>query len=279
MVKMLDLPDACTMVSTLRCTWNHPGIEKGYSMLRFRNKAWAVLAAALILGALITVHPARANVTDIALFRRTCGTVNAFISYDGFSEGRPAFFAVFAVDLNGDCVFGEAGEPMKYVTVVPGGSTQFVGTTLVFPPVPEGSTIAVTAYEVDSAGVPVSRQIEPVRYTCTHRPARDKLPASSGIVLPPVAVVAKINVRAVVVYTEPTVFSAVVGGLGRGAMVTVIASNQRGDWVEVQTGGQTGWIMWETQAILFGPYADLPRLANAESFTPTPLPVTATLGP
>ena len=248
-------------------------------MLRFRNKAWLLLATVLILAALISVHPARANVTDLALFRRTCGTVNAFITYDGFSEGRPAFFAVFAVDLNGNGVFGEAGEPVKYIKVVPGGSTQLVGATLVFPPVPEGSSIAVTAYEVDSAGVPVSRQVEPVRYTCAHRPAKDKLPSNSSIVLPPVAVVAKINVRAVVVYSQPTVQSSVVGGLGRGALVTVIASNQRGDWVEVQTGGQTGWIMWETQAILFGPYADLPRLANAESFTATPLPVTATPGP
>src|SRR5258708_15237482 len=115
-IKMLDLPDACTMVSILRCTWNYPAIEKGYSMLRFRNKAWALLAAALILAALITVHPARANVTDLVLFRRTCGTVNAFIAYDGFSEGRPAFFAVFAVDLNGNGFFGEAGEPSKYIT-------------------------------------------------------------------------------------------------------------------------------------------------------------------
>src|SRR5258708_5968096 len=169
---MLDLPHACTMASSVRCTWNLPGIVKGHSMLRFRNKAWLLLAVALILAALISVHPARANVTDLALFRRTCGTVNAFITYDGFSEGHPAFFAVFAVDLNGNGVFGEAGEPMKYVKVVPGGSTQFVGTTLVFPPVPEGSTIAVTAYEVDTAVVPGSLQGEPAKDTGPHRPAR-----------------------------------------------------------------------------------------------------------
>jgi hypothetical protein len=234
-------------------------------MRRFRTLAWFIPIIILVAGTLLAPTPARANVTGVVLHTRTCGTVTAYLSYDSFSEGAPPFFAVFAVDLNNNGVFGEASEPIRYIRVVTGGGLQLVGARMAFRALPEGSTIAVTAYEIDSAGVQVSRQVEPVRYTCAHRPAKDPLPPNTGIPIPGVGVVAKVRIDAVTVYSGPSAFSSPLGGLGKGAFVNVVARNQRGDWVQVEFKGRLGWIMWQTQAILFGPYSTLPVLPNFES--------------
>lgn len=245
-------------------------------MLRLRYIVWSAVVIALILIALAGTTTAQANVKRLVLARRTCGTVNAFLTYDGFSEGTPAFYNVVAVDLNGNGVYGEAGEPIQYIKITPGGQTVLVAAQIRFAALPEGSTISVTAYEVDSAGVPVSKQVSPVSYQCTHRPATKTLPENTGIVIPAVAVVAKVNRPAITVYSEPTASSTPLGGLGRGDEATVLAQNQRGDWVQISFKGQNGWIMWRTQVIMLGPFTELPVLPNAESFTPTPIPATAT---
>jgi hypothetical protein len=224
----------------------------------------------LFLSLIQGIQPARANVPALALFRRSCGLVSAFALYDGFSEGKTPFYVAFAVDLNGNGVYGEANEPIRYVNITSGGQQEYIGATIRFSAVPEGSTISVTAYEVDSAGVPVSKQVPPVTYQCAHRPATDRLPAESPIPAPGVAVVARIRIPSIVVYSSPTTQSAPLGGLARGERVTVLALNRRGDWAQVDFRGKLGWIMWQTQAVLYGPYAYLPRVANAEDPTPTP---------
>ncbi len=238
--------------------------------MRFRILPWFAPLIILILGAAAALvpMPVYANVTALVLYTRTCGTVTAFITYDSFSEGNPPFFAVFAVDVNNNGVFGEAGEPIRYVKLSATGQAQVIGARLAFALVPEGSTIAVTAYEVDSAGVPVSPQVEPVRYQCAHRPAKDPLPPNTGIAIPGVGIVARIRFSGVVVYTGASVNSTPIGGLGDGALVNVTARNQRGDWLQIQYKGQLGWIMWQTQAILLGPYSTLPVLPNFENATP-----------
>jgi hypothetical protein len=239
-------------------------------MIRFRYIAWFAVVIALIFVALAETSTAQANVTRLVLTRRTCGTVNAFLTYDGFSEGTPAFYNVVAVDLNGNGIYGEAGEPIQYIKITPGGQSVLVGAQLRFVPLPEGSTISVTAYEVDSAGVPVSKQVPPVSYQCKHRPALSTLPENTGIIIPGVSVVAKVNRAAITVYSQPSAASTPLGGLGRGDTANVLAWNQRHDWLQINFNGQSGWIMWRTQVILLGPYTTLPVLPNAESATPTP---------
>ena len=236
-------------------------------MRRFRTLAWFTSIIVLVVGTLLAVvpMPAYANVTALVLHTRTCGTVTAFLRYDSFSEGAPPFYAVFAVDLNNNGVFGEASEPIRYTRVAPSGGPGLVGGRMAFRALPEGSSIAVTAYEIDSVGVQVSRQIEPVRYTCAHRPAKDPLPPNTGIPIPGVGVVAKVRIAALTVYSGPSAFTTPIGGLGRGAFVNVVARNQRGDWVQVEFKGGLGWVMWQTQAILFGPYSTLPVLPNYET--------------
>jgi hypothetical protein len=243
-------------------------------MTRYRIVALSLLIPALIFGALSMATPARANVTALVLHTRTCGTVSAFIAYDSFSEGILPFWAVFVVDLNGNGKFGEAGEPMRYVKLTQIGQVQQVGAQLRFAPLSEGSEIAVTAYELDSAGTQVSRQIEPVKYVCKHRPAKDPLPPNTGIAVPGVGIVAKVNITAITVYSGPTVKSEPLGGLGLGAFVNVVARNQRGDWVQIEYKGGLGWIMWQTQVLLFGPFTSLPRLPNQDQPTPTAVPPT-----
>jgi hypothetical protein len=250
--------------------------ERKSFMKRFRYIVWFAAILALIFVALEQASPAQANVTRLILTRRSCGAISAYLTYDGFSEGTPAFYNVVAVDLNGNGVYGEPGEPLQYIKITPGGQSVLVGAQLRFAPVPEGSTISVTAYEVDSAGVPVSKQITPVTYQCKHRPATNTLPENSDIAVPAVSVIAKINRNNITVYSEPRASSTPLGGLGRGDEVNLLARNQRGDWVEFYFKGQKGWIMWQTQVIMLGPYMTLPVLPNAESYTPTPQPPTAT---
>jgi len=240
--------------------------------IRIRYLLIAAVMLAILGGVLI--HPAQANVTALVLYTRTCGTVDAYVSYDEYSEGNPPFYAVFTVDLNNNGIFGEAGEPTKYMRVFPGkGQSIYVGAHLTFNPVPEGSTISVTAYEIDSNGVAVSSQLSPVQYVCTHRPAKNPWPPNTGIPNPGVGIVAVITARTLPVYNEPDGYSTLIGGLANGARVNVLAWNTRGDWVQINYRGSIGWIMWETNATLLGPYSNLPPLPNVEgTLTPTPTP-------
>lgn len=228
--------------------------------LRTRSLFGLILAGMLVLTLFAATAPARANVTRLVLHTRNCEAVTAYAVYDGFSTGSAPFYAVFAADLNGNGQFGEASEPVAYVRVdSTSGEPSTAGTRLKFEALPEGSTIAVTAYEVDRRGRLVSGQLEPVSYECTNRPALDPIPANTGITLPGAAVTARIMAERVTVYAEPSGDSAVVGGLGRGARVDVVTRNQRGDWVRIVfPGGGTGWIMWQTQATLLGPSRNLP---------------------
>src|SRR5258708_9846619 len=133
--------------------------------LRSRKIAvWALIPALLLIKMVMTSTPASANITKLVVTQRTCGTFTAFLTYDGFSEGIQAFYGVFAVDLNQNGIFSEAGEPILYMKLTQGGGPQLIGGKMRFAPLPEGSTISVTAYEIDSAGVAVFKQIEPVQY-------------------------------------------------------------------------------------------------------------------
>ena len=241
--------------------------------------AWALIPALLLIDLVMTTTPANANITKLVVTHRTCGTLTAYLTYDGFSEGIQAFYGVFAVDLNNNGVFSEAGEPILYIKLTQGGGPQLIGGQMRFAPLPEGSTIAITAYEIDSAGVPVSKQVEPVAYQCLHKPARDILPENTGVDNPTVGVVAKVRHSGLIVYSAPSYYSAKLGGLGKGAFLNVLALNARGDWAQVQYKGKLGWIMWATQTVMLGQYSTLPRLANFEDYTPTPVPPTLTPAP
>jgi hypothetical protein len=133
-----------------------------------------------------------------------------------------------------------------------------VSTHMRIPVQDEGTTISVTAYEVDSAGRAVSAQLEPVSYQCTYRPAYDPIPPNTGIAIPGVGITARVTVQAVKVYSKPTIDSVLLGGLGNDQVVNVKARNQRGDWVKIDFQGVDGWIMWQTQVYLIGPYRTLP---------------------
>jgi hypothetical protein len=166
---------------------------------------------------------------------------------------------VFAVDLNGNGIFGEAGEISSHVRLNSTlGAESMVSTHMRIPVQDEGTTISVTAYEVDSAGRPVSAQLEPVSYQCANRPAYDPIPPNTGIAIPGVGITARVTVQAVKVYSKPTIDSVLLGGLGNDQVVNVKARNQRGDWVKVDFRGVDGWIMWQTQVYLIGPYRTLP---------------------
>jgi hypothetical protein len=227
--------------------------------MRLRILTRLMLAAVILVPALLAARPASANVFRLILYRRNCETVTAYVVYDSFSVGVRPTYAVFQVDVNGNGVFGEAGEPTRYVRL----NEQLRGQSLVsarmsFPAQKEGKTIAVTAYELDSAGNKVSDQLEPVSYVCANKPAFDRLPANTGIVIPGVGVTAKVNVEALSVYSLPSRDSILLGGLGRSQQLNVIARNTRGDWVKIEFQGGAGWIMWQTQALLLGPYQTLP---------------------
>lgn len=220
---------------------------------------------ALLVSAFSVTSPASANVSRLRLLRRTCGTIDAVAIYDSFSEGRPAYYAVFAVDLNGDGVFGEASEPTQYVRVIPGANGDtLVEAQLLFDPLPEGSTIAVTVYEVDSLGRPVSKQVAPVSYQCTHRPVYTAIPSDPKGSAPTVSVIVRIAAPAVQVYSGASINTDLLGGLLQSDTATVTGINRRGDWVQIDYLGQPGWLLWKTQAVLLGPYATLPVLPNFE---------------
>ncbi len=219
-----------------------------------RGIAAAMIALTLFAGG----RPASADVSTLVLGSRTCATITAYVLYDSFSEGTPPFYAAFSADLNGNGVFGEAGEPTSYVLVGPGGTAGYIKGVLTFPAVPAGTTIAVTAYEVDSNGTIVSAQLPAVRYTCTHRPATNLYPPNTGLAIPGVGITIKITANPVTVYDAPSNTGNAINGLASGTILNVIGRNQHGDWLQVQLGSSTGWIMWVTNGILFGPYRQLP---------------------
>ncbi len=217
------------------------------------------LVVTLMLTLFAATSRASANVTMLVLGRRTCGTATAFVLYDAFSEGNGPFYAVFAADLNGNGVYGEAGEGLKFVKIGPGGTAGYIVGNLTFRAVPEGSTIAVTAYEADSDGNIVSPQLTAVSYVCTHKPATDLYPPNTGFTIPGLAITAKITATAIQIYSTPSATTGtIIGGLASGTIVNVIGRNERGDWLQVQFGGGSGWIMWVTNALVFGPYRQLP---------------------
>lgn len=225
-----------------------------------RKRLSLLITVLIALSLMMTAAPARANVTRLVLHTRNCEAVTAYAVYDGFSTGSAPFYAVFAADLNGNGQFGEASEPIAYVRVNnTSGEPSTAGARLRFEALPEGSTIAVTAYEVDRRGRLVSAALEPVSFECTNRPALDPIPANTGIMIPGVSVIADITAASVTVYETPSGNAAIVGGLAENARVDAVARNQRGDWVRILfPGGGTGWIMWQTQATLLGPWRSLP---------------------
>lgn len=223
-----------------------------------------ILVGLMTLPVLLSAHPASANVSRLTLHRRNCAGVTAYVVYDSFSVGTAPYYAVFQADVNGNGVFGEAGEPTRYAKLVSDGGGQVLASArLNFKPQPEGTVIAVTAAEIDSAGNLVSGQLEPIRFECKNRPAFELLGGPEGIVIPPgLAVTATVNVERISVFSAPSGNAIVLAGLGRGQTVNVRGRNTRGDWVLIDFEGGSGWIMWQTQALLFGPYQSLPIITQ-----------------
>jgi hypothetical protein len=215
------------------------------------------IAVAVLLPALLSTTAAEANIFSLSVHRRTCSQATAYVNYDGFSGGSAPFYVAFTVDLNNNGVFGEVGEPTLFTQVSGGGSPLNLGQRLTFRNQREGTFIAVTAYEVDSEGFYVSEGLEPVRYSCTNRPALNATASNTGTT-PIIASVARVFVNRVEVYSEPSAASTLIGGLGLGQQVDVIGRNARNDWVQIRFSGGTGWIMWQTQARLTGAFSQLP---------------------
>jgi len=222
-----------------------------------------VMAALLVALAVLGTHsPARANVNMLILGRRNCESVTAFVKYDGGSVGGPPYLAAFAIDLNGDGVFGDSIANEKTIFTRLGPNTTpatFARGIIRFPFVPEGTEIAVTAYELDSVGNRTSPLLPPVRFTCTNYPQINQIPASLPYIIPNVAVTARVRVGALNVFaSNKGLEDEIVGGLALGTVVTAVGRNTRGDWLQILYGNGTGWIMWNTNAIVFGPYKSLP---------------------
>lgn len=218
----------------------------------------------MLLAAFAVSAPASANVTTLLLGRRTCETIAAYALYDAFSAGTGTYLAAFAVDLNGNGVFGEpeSSEKTVFTKTGPNGAAGYVKGTLKFPAVPEGTEIAVTAYEIDSNGRIVSGQLAPVRYKCTNAPQIKQIPAEAPFTIPAVAVSAKVTVSPrIPVFAAPD-GETEIGGLGTGTIVSAIGRNSRGDWLQIPFGNGTAWIMWNTNALVFGPYKSLPITAQ-----------------
>ncbi len=224
-----------------------------------KTRAWLrlILAAVLLASVLLSTSSADANIASLTVHRRTCSQATAFVNYDGFSGGTAPYYIAFTVDLNNNGIFGEVGEPTLFAEVSGSGSPLVIGRRLTFRNQPEGSFIAVTAYEVDSEGFFVGGPLQPVRYSCTNRPALNATASNTGTI-PQIAVVGRVFVNRVEVYSEPSAASSLIGGLGLGQQVDVLARNARNDWVQIRFNGGTGWIMWQTQARLSGAFSQLP---------------------
>lgn len=235
-----------------------------------RNSPWFKITLQILLVALIAwtamsfVQPASANVTTLILGRRNCESVVAYVLYDGGSVGAPPYLSAFTIDLNGNGVFGEAEamERTVFTKTGPNGAAGYVKGTLKFPAVPEGTTIAVTAYELDSEGRTISGQLSPVRFTCTNRVQTNQIPADAPFIIPSVAVTVKVTAtNSIPVWSAPN-GQQKVGGLAPGAILSAVGRNSRGDWLQVVFGGSTAWVMWNTNALVFGPYKSLPVTAQ-----------------
>jgi Bacterial SH3 domain len=225
-----------------------------------------LLALSMLLASLTSITTANAEITKLTLHRRSCASATAYVNYDGFAEGASPYYVAFGADTNGNGIFGEPNEALVYARIRGNvGRSIQVAARVKFAPVPEGTTIALIAYTVDSAGNALSPQLGPVSYACSQRPALDPLPAESSQLVPSPAVVAAILSEAVTVYSGPSVKTTVIGGLGKGQRVPVVALNVRGDWALIELDGQQGWILWRTNAYLFGARETLPRLPNYES--------------
>jgi hypothetical protein len=222
----------------------------------------ALLVSAMLL---LATTPTHAEISKLTLHRRTCASVTAYVNYDGFAEGQSPYYVAFGVDTNNNGIFGEPGEALTYSRIKGNvGSSLQVAARVRFTPVREGTRISVIAYKVDDKGNQLWPQLGPVSYDCTQRPALDALPAESGQPESSPAVVAAITSPSVQVYAEASVKSQVIGGLGQGQRVVVVALNERGDWAQIEVNGVQGWILWRTNAYLFGAWKNLPRVPNYE---------------
>lgn len=232
--------------------------------ISFRPGLKAGLAALLLFTTFALAAPASANVTRLVLGRRNCESVVAYAIYDGGSVGQPPYLAAFAVDLNGNGVFGEAeaGERTVFTRTGPNGTAGYVKGTLRFPAVPEGTEVAVTSYGIDSEGHVVSGQLSPVRFNCTNKVQTSQIPAGAPFTIPSVAVTVRVTAsESMPVWAAPD-GQQKIGGLAQGMVVTAIGRNSRGDWLQVVYGGGTAWVMWSTDAIVLGPYKSLPVTAQ-----------------
>src|SRR5258707_9114603 len=77
--------------------------------------AWALIPALLLIDLVMTTTPANANITKLVVTHRTCGTLTAYLTYDGFSEVIQVFYGVFAVDLTNNGVFSHSGKPILFI--------------------------------------------------------------------------------------------------------------------------------------------------------------------
>jgi hypothetical protein len=212
----------------------------------------------MLLVTLITRQPTRAAVSELTLHRRSCAGVTAYVLFDGFAVGKAPYYIAFAADLNGNGIYGEADEALVYVRARIRGQAFKLGGRLNFPTaLRDGDQVSVMAYEIDNAGVVRTSAVGPVTYTCSSRVALDPTTESgSGNVQSAVIVV--IDVEATQVYAAADPSSKVLGGVGKGQRVNVLAIHPRGDWAKIAFGGGSGWILWRTNGRLLGPRDAVP---------------------
>lgn len=223
------------------------------------------LASACLSIATTPAHPAQAAVSKLTLYRRSCAAVYAQVTWDSFIQGQAPFKVGFAADLNGDGIYGAAGEPNVTTPVLTGGNVGIrIGSRLVFPALAEGSTVSVTAYDVDNNGVRRSGYLSPITYTCSQRPELADLRVDNPSVVPQVASQLFLFTTSTQVYTQPLPTAKVLGGLAKGQSAEVVALNERGDWAKIRFGDGFGWVLWRTNALMNGAFAELPRETGTE---------------
>jgi hypothetical protein len=216
-------------------------------------------AVAFVIGAFaLHTETAQANVTKMVLHRRNCNLVSAYAYYDGFSGGSGPSYVVFTADLDGDGTYGAANEPKVYVRLNTKARQPYLVNRVLRFNKTEGTVISVMTYEVDSTGQQAG-DAQTVSYTCANRPAFDPLPPDTGIVIPGIGITTRIKAEQIKVYAGPSAEAELIDGVGVGQVFNVLAINKRGDWILIDLGGgRSGWIMWQTQAQIFGPAKSLP---------------------
>jgi uncharacterized protein YgiM (DUF1202 family) len=186
--------------------------------------------------------------------------VTAYANADGFGVGTPPYSLVFAADTNGDGLYGDVLDGIRQTKFKAAGKAVKVSGRINFAkPLAENTKVSVVAYQVDNDGVIRSGILGPVSFACSSRVEVEPFALTdASISKVDLATVVVIYVPNAQVYTEPNVSSRVIGGLGQTQRATALATNPKGDWLKITLGAKTGWVLWRTNGLVWGPRATLP---------------------